>query len=69
MEWLIKWLFGPKWLLVLVIFQTTNDGVTTLTEKIEYRTEKLCNEAKAKIEKDNSLIKNVARATCVKAKK
>jgi hypothetical protein len=68
MEWLMKWLFGPKWLLVLVIFQSTNGGALSLTEKIEYRTEKLCNEAKAKIEKDNRLIKHVATATCVRAK-
>ena len=68
MEWLIKWLFGPKWILVLVVFQSTNSGVTSLTEKIEYRTEKSCNEAKAKIEKDVRLIKHVATATCVRAK-
>jgi hypothetical protein len=68
MEWLMKWLFGQKWILVLVVFQSTNSGVTSLTEKIEYRTEKLCIEAKAKIEKDNRYIKHVAKATCVKAK-
>ena len=68
MEWLMKLLFGPKWLLVLVIFQSTNDGASSLTEKIEFRTEKSCNEAKAKIEKDNRLIRHVATATCVRAK-
>ena len=68
MAWLVDWLFGPKWLLVLVIFQSTNDGASSLTEKIEFRTEKSCNEAKAKIVKDISLIRHVSTATCVRAK-
>jgi hypothetical protein len=68
MEWLMKWLFGPKWILVLVIFQSTSDGASSITEKIEFRTEKSCKEAKAKIVKDISLIRHVAKATCVRAK-
>ena len=56
-----------EWVLVLVVFFGTPGGAGTAIEKIEFQTEKLCNEASAKlntVEKDNRFERY--SATCVK---